>query len=64
MVPLNKGNEAKMNIHTKSLINIPKNSDSVKSFKVITAALSSFGRLLAIIVKSIKTPYYILLQVY
>ena len=43
----------------KYIENIKKNRDSDNSFKVTTAALNSFGKLVDISSKSIKTPYYI-----
>ena len=48
-----------LNIANKRPINIPKNNDNDKSFKVIRAALNNFGKLVDIKSKSIKNPSYI-----
>ncbi len=74
-VPLNKYEYPYANLLTKMFlcnlnsaknkpINNPTIKETDKSFKVITAALINFGKLLDINSKSISTPCYTLLLIY
>jgi hypothetical protein len=48
-----------LKIANKRPMNKPNTKDKDKSLRVTLAAISNFGKLKAIIVRSIKNPYYI-----